>query len=109
MGYRDASADAGGAEKLALEDRLDDIFRLGCLEIADAAQALDHFPDDALLGGGRQIRNDGLADDKIRHTHVLPPSHAPGESRGLHSSVGSSRALPATSPADGVRRWSWIF
>src|SRR5262249_45274446 len=52
----DAPADAGRAELLALEDGLDDLLRLARLEVAGAAEILDHLPDHAFLGGGPQLR-----------------------------------------------------
>src|SRR5579872_4365523 len=76
LGVRDgdAAADAGRAEQFALEDGADDVFDLGPLELAGGAQALDHLADDALLGGGLERDDDGIAHHKIRHAHARPPS-----------------------------------
>src|SRR5262249_54528044 len=88
-------ADAGRAEQFALEDGPDDLVRLTALEATGGPQALDHFADHALLGGGVQLGDDGVADHEIRDAHSWPPSLFAGLFGGGRAGDLAGRGRPA--------------
>src|SRR5579871_1436072 len=73
MGNRNPPTDSGRTEQLTLEHRPNNLLRFGGLQLARTGQAADHFPNDAFLGRGGQLRNDGVANHKISHAHAGPP------------------------------------
>ena len=65
----DSAADAGAAEFLALENRLDDALVFILLDFARFAKRLHHFSDGALFVDGLQFGEDSLATDKVRKSN----------------------------------------
>src|SRR5262245_42154244 len=91
--YSDAASDSRRAEQFPLQHRLDDVFRIGALEVAGGPEHGYHFPNYALLGRGRDLRNNRVTNHKVSHPHRKPPSDpaAPGPDK-------CRRATPTSHP-----------
>lgn len=103
VGDGDALADTGGPEFLAIHDGAGDGFGIGGEEEPRGEEGVDNFSDGVFLGGGLEVRDDGLGDHEIEQFHsLLRRQHEVGSNDGRGAN-GRDRTVATCSRAERRR------